>query len=292
MALIPTLVQDKPLKPASIQRVTIYMLQGKETKMSRESLQTDITKVRSDFERDSTIVVPEVTLVRDSEVFIATQVEPIEPALPWLKQRRTIFLIGALVVIVIASSIAFALHPKEDGNTEAPEAQDIFVVNSPVPSFSMAPSSIDLSPGATCQMDPDCGATLETWRGIGGFTILDLMSGTNNFTNTPNRTAHLGSLLEAPPITDDYNGIHMKGWLMPPVSGVYAFWIASDDWEELSLSSDDHPENKVHECFVPWFTGVREWNKFQEHESPSIQLEAGKAYYFEVNLCGVAFCMF
>ena len=108
-----------------------------------ESLQTDTTRVRSDFERDSTIVVPEATLlVRDSEVFIATQVKPIEPALPWLKQRRTIFLIGALVVIVIASSIAFALHPKKDGNTEAPEAQDIFVVNSPVPSFSMAPSSI------------------------------------------------------------------------------------------------------------------------------------------------------
>jgi hypothetical protein len=248
------------------------MLQDKKTKMSHESLQTDITRVRSNFERDSIIVVPEATLVRDSEVFIATQVEPIKPALPWLKQRHMIFLIGALVVIVIASSIAFALRPKEDGNTEAPEAQDIFVVNSPVPSFSMAPSSIDLSHGATCQMDPDCGATLETWTGISRFTVLDLMSGMNNFMNTPNRTAHLGLLLEAPPITDDYYGISMKGWLMPPVSGVYAFWIASDDGEELSLSSDDHPENMVCECFVPWFTGVREWNKFQEHESPLILL--------------------
>jgi hypothetical protein len=124
-------------------------------------------------------VVPEATLVRYSEAFIVTQVEPIEPALPWLKQRCTRFLIGALVVIVIASSIAFALCLKEDGNTEAPEAQDIFVVNSPVPSFSMAPSSIDLSPGATCPMDPDCGATVETWTGIDGFSINDLMCGTN-----------------------------------------------------------------------------------------------------------------
>ncbi len=56
-----------------------------------------------------------------------------------------------------------------------------------------------------CQFS--CGATLETWTGIGGFTVLDLMSGTNNFMNTPNRTAHLGLLLEAPPSTDDYNGI-------------------------------------------------------------------------------------
>jgi hypothetical protein len=75
----------------------------------------------------------------------------------------------------------------------------------------------------------------------------------------------------------------MKGWLMPPVSGVYAFWIASDDGGELLLSSDDHPENKVRECFVPWATGVREWKKFLEQESPLIQLEAGEAYYFEVS---------
>jgi hypothetical protein len=34
---------------------------------------------------------------------------------------------------------------------------------------------------------------------------------------------------------------------------------------------------------VPSSTGVREWNKFQEHESPLIQLEAGEAYYFEVS---------
>jgi hypothetical protein len=128
-----------------------------------------------------------------------------------------------------------------------------------------------------------CGATLETWTGIGRFTVLDLMSGTNNFMNTPNRTARLGSLLEAPPSTDDYYGIGMKGWLMPPVSGVYAFWIASDNGGELLLSSDGHPENKVRECFMPWATGVREWNKFQEHESPLIQLDAGEAYYFEVS---------
>jgi hypothetical protein len=75
----------------------------------------------------------------------------------------------------------------------------------------------------------------------------------------------------------------MKGWLMPPVSGIYAFWIASDDGGDRSLSSDDHPENKVRECFVPSSTGVREWNKFQELKSPSIQLKAGEAYYFEVS---------
>ena len=132
-----------------------------------------------------------------------------------------------------------------------------------------------------CQFS--CGATLETWTGIGGFTILDLMGGTNYFTNTPNRAERLGSLLEAPVNTDDNYGSRMKGWLMPPVSGEYAFWIAADDKGELWLSSDDHPENKIRVCFVPEATGVMEWNKSPDQQSTSIPLEAGGAYYFEVS---------
>jgi hypothetical protein len=31
------------------------------------------------------------------------------------------------------------------------------------------------------------GATLDMWTGIGGLTIADLMSGTNNLANTPDR---------------------------------------------------------------------------------------------------------
>jgi len=82
--------------------------------------------------------VPEATLVRDSEVYIETQVNLIEPALPWLKQQRMMFLLGVLILIVITFSIALALSLREDVNMEVPEAQDIVVVNSPVPLFSMA----------------------------------------------------------------------------------------------------------------------------------------------------------
>jgi hypothetical protein len=258
-----------------------------------ESLQTDTTRVSSDFERDSTIVVPEATLVRDSEVFIATQVEPIQPALPWLKQWRTRFLVGALVVIVIASSIAFALRHKEDGKSKQEEAAVTDVFSSQVPSFSMAPSTTEVLataapafPWATCHMDSDCGATLETWTGISGTSIADLMSGTNNLANPSNRAERLGRLpgqrLEVPSSTDDNYGSRMKGWLMPPVTGDYVFWIASDDTGELWLSSDDHPENKIRVCFAPGSTGVEEWNKFLEQQSILISLEAGEAYYFEV----------
>ena len=136
--------------------------------------------------------MPEATLVRDSEVYIETQVNLIEPALPWWKQQRMMLLLGVLILIVITFSIALALSLREDVNMEVPEAQDIVIVNSPVPLFSMAPTLIDLSPGANCPLDPDCGATVETWTDIGGFSIFQLMIGTNNLDITPSKSERLG----------------------------------------------------------------------------------------------------
>ncbi len=97
------------------------------------------------------------------------------------------FFISAPALIVIALSIALGL--KKDGNTEG------VVFNSPAPSFIMAPSTLeDLTtaapafPWATCSMDPNCGATLDTWTGISGGSIADLMNGTNNFKSTPSKS--------------------------------------------------------------------------------------------------------
>jgi hypothetical protein len=132
-----------------------------------------------------------------------------------------------------------------------------------------------------CQFS--CGATLETWTGISGSTIAELMSGTNNLENTPSRTERLGSLLEVP-VNIDYNyGSRMKGWLMPPATGDYVFWIASDDNGELWLSSDDHPENKALVCEQSGPTySPRFWTRYSEQKSAFILLVAGEAYYFEV----------
>ena len=123
---------------------------------------------------------------------------------------------------------------------------------------------------------------METWTDIAGddISISDLMSGTNNLADSPSRTERLGYILEALSNSDEYYGSRMKGWLIPPVTGNYVFWIASDNAGELWLSSDDHPDNKVLRCFVKDFTGSREWYKYPEQESKSISLVAGEAYYF------------
>lgn len=129
------------------------------------------------------------------------------------------------------------------------------------------------------------GAVLETWSGIGGWSIADLVSGTNNFTNEPSMIKVLRSALEAPTNVDDNYGSRMKGWLVPPVSGDYIFGLTSDDEGEYWLSIDDDPVNKVKECYQPWASAPGWWDRYPEQKSRLIPLVAGQAYYFEVRLC-------
>ena len=136
-----------------------------------------------------------------------------------------------------------------------------------------------------CQFS--CGATLETWMDIDGFLVLDLMSGTSNFATPPNTTERLGNLLEAQIFVGDRYGIRMKGWLAPPVSGSYRFWIVADESGEFWLSTDDDPANMVLVCYQPYAAKRNDWFYYREQQSEPIALVGGQAYYFEVRACNV-----
>ena len=127
------------------------------------------------------------------------------------------------------------------------------------------------------------GAILDTWTDIGGgLSIADLDSRTNNLSNTPNKIEHLVDWLEAPSNRCDNCGSRMKGWLVPPVTGDYEFWIASDDYGEFWLSTDNAVLDR--QCNVPGFTSPREWAKYPEQKSAPIRLIAGQAYNYWVRL--------
>jgi hypothetical protein len=136
-----------------------------------------------------------------------------------------------------------------------------------------------------CLLDINCGATLETWKNISGYTIADLYGGTNNFATTSNVMTRLANLLEGPSNIDDNYGSRMKGWLVPPISGDYTFWIASDDNGELWLSTDSDPLSKVLVCYQPLSAESRSWNTYPGQKSSLIALVAGQAYYYEVRVC-------
>lgn len=148
--------------------------------------------------------------------------------------------------------------------------------------LSVNPAYADVTVKMVCVTN--CGATLETWTGIGGATIADLMAGTNNLTKKPSKTEVLGSLLESPSNIGDNYGIRIKGWLVPPVSGSYQFWIASDDNGEFWLSTNNDSAQKTMLCRVDWASS-REWDKSPEQKSTPVSLVGGQAYYFEVSGC-------
>jgi hypothetical protein len=119
----------------------------------------------------------------------------------------------------------------------------------------------------------------EFWSGIGGNTITNLTSNAN-YPNTPTSTTYQAFFETGAQIGDNY-GQRLSGYLRAPDSGSYTFWIASDDYSELWLSSDSTPANKTRIAYHNGATTPREWGKYATQKSATITLEGGKFYYIE-----------
>ncbi|HEY0741013.1 MAG TPA: PA14 domain-containing protein [Chryseosolibacter sp.] len=85
--------------------------------------------------------------------------------------------------------------------------------------------------------------------------------------------------------TDQYYGNNyasrMRGYVCVPQTGPYTFWISSDDYSELYLSTDDTEANKKLVAWVYGVTRFREYDKYASQKSVQITLQAGQRYYIE-----------
>lgn len=115
----------------------------------------------------------------------------------------------------------------------------------------------------------------EIWTGVGGTTIAGIP-----LANPPSIIAPTTSLSGATDWADSY-GTRIRGWLNPPTTGAYTFWIATDDNGEFWLSTDDQPANRTRIAHVPGWAASQQWDKFPEQQSVPITLQAGSSYYFE-----------
>ena len=182
-----------------------------------------------------------------------------------------------------------------------------------------------LPPGATvsvavqnvadCSGNPlaACSASFQTWQlryggarrelymGIGGTAVSDL-TGNAKYPNSPD-VVNFAEFLEDPLDLDigdatgffDNYGARVSGFLVPPVTGNYNFFVSSDDNSEFWLSTDDSPANKVLLCREPQWATIRNWTDSAsgrrsttapENQSTTlfpagIPLTAGHIYYFE-----------
>lgn len=91
------------------------------------------------------------------------------------------------------------------------------------------------------------------------------------------------SSFEAPTGSGDYYLTRMRGYLHPPASGEYVFWIASDNSSELWLGVEDSAARTRKIASVPRFgwTQPREWSRYPSQRSEPVWLNAGATYYIE-----------
>ncbi|MFD2999421.1 PA14 domain-containing protein [Pontibacter toksunensis] len=154
-----------------------------------------------------------------------------------------------------------------DGRTEAPIAGS-----------RLSPSSGETT-SAPDPTESTCSATgsilREQWNNVSGNKVSDIPLNTS-----PSYTSQL-SQFEAPSgVGTDY-GARVSGYICPPSTGYYTFFIAGDDNAELWLSTTDSPSNKQKIASVTGWTYSRQWDKYSSQKSASIRLEAGKKYYIE-----------
>jgi hypothetical protein len=100
---------------------------------------------------------------------------------------------------------------------------------------------------------------------------------------------------EAPSNFAENYSQRMSGWLIPPTSGNYMFFVASDDGCELYVSTDEDPVNKGERiAFISTWVGARDWAGRYDaatlssveiannnNSATPINLVAGKKYYIE-----------
>lgn len=88
---------------------------------------------------------------------------------------------------------------------------------------------------------------------------------------------------EFPMSPELYRLSRVRGYLCPPVTGDYSFWIASDNSAELWLSTSADPAKVRNIASIPRYGWANplEWTRYPSQASEPIRLQANTRYYIE-----------
>ncbi|MBK1877914.1 DUF1800 family protein [Pelagicoccus mobilis] len=124
------------------------------------------------------------------------------------------------------------------------------------------------------------GLNRAVWLDVEGSMIEDLLM-SDPLLRSP-RFEDIIPSLETPQNWTDYYGTHIIGYVHPPVSGEYTFWLAGNDRAELYLSTNETPEDSVLIAHMENAVSSRYWDRYETQQSAPVSLEAGKKYFIEV----------
>lgn len=114
---------------------------------------------------------------------------------------------------------------------------------------------------------------------ISGSSVADLTNDAK-FPSAPDSLEFLQSF-DGPSHGDQY-GSTLMGLVIPPVSGTYQFWIASNNAGELRFNpSGSSPAGAGVIASVSGWTNPYDWTAVDSQKSVTFELTAGQAYYIE-----------
>jgi len=167
--------------------------------------------------------------------------------------------------------------------------------NVPAGRYSLAARATDNSGAITVSLPVSVGVTnggatgtilREWWATISG-AYVSYLTADVNYPNNPNDRG-LMRRLQGPSNWGRYYGARFRGYLYPPATGSYTFYIESSCESQLRLSTDSDPGNSVLIANVtfgsgpPPYPAIYGWTTYSSQKSSPISLTAGGKYYIEV----------
>lgn len=139
----------------------------------------------------------------------------------------------------------------------------------------------DLPPTAALPETSEPGAVeIRYYDNLDGVEI-GTMTASAKFPDNPDEIATLTSL-EDPGNRAEYYGSYVRGFIQPPTSGEYRFFVSGNDQAEFWLSTSESPDNTDMLAMTPAWTNVNEFDKYSSQTSPYVTLDRSKRYYFKV----------
>jgi hypothetical protein len=121
----------------------------------------------------------------------------------------------------------------------------------------------------------------EYWLDVEGPHHVRNLTNHPSYPNQPSGRDYLSSF--AGPTNWGVNyGARFRGYLHPPKSGAYTFWITANESAQLFLSSDETPERAEMVASLSQRAPLGQWDTFPWQESEPIKLQAGRKYFIEV----------
>ena len=120
----------------------------------------------------------------------------------------------------------------------------------------------------------------QVWSSISGTAISNLTNNAN-YPFKPSSTRLLANGFDSGTNIADNYGSRVRGYVIPPQSGSYTFYLSSDDDGQLLLSTRANPSRATTIAQISGWAEPGNWTKYASQTSAPRSLLAGQRYYIE-----------